>query len=324
MRVLVTGGQGCIGAWVVKQLLDQSIEVVTYDLNPDPNRLALLASGEEISRIEFHIGSIEDTNQVKKLVRDRGVTHIVHLAGVLIPFCQANPAKGASVNVIGTLNIFEAARDAGRPVRIVYASSAAVWGPEEVYGDRTLSESDTLLPKTHYGVFKQANEGNARVFFLLNEISSIGLRPWAVYGVGRDSGLTADPTLAAKAVVLKRPFRIRISGSMEMQYVGDVAATFIRCLLSDLSGAHVFHIPGEIVEMNEVVRLLNDLRPQAAGLITVSGDPIPVTHKLDSSNISKMITGIPKASFRDGLEQTLLHYERLRRDGLLDDSLVSS
>jgi len=111
---------------------------------------------------------------------------------------------------------------------------------------------------------------------------------------------------------------------MEMQYVGDVAATFIRCLLSDLSGAHVFHIPGEIVEMNEVVRLLNDLRPQAAGLITVSGDPIPVTHKLDSSNISKMITGIPKASFRDGLEQTLLHYERLRRDGLLDDSLVSS
>jgi len=70
MRVLVTGGQGCIGAWIVKQLLDQSIDVVTYDLNPDPNRLVLLASREEISRIEFHVGSIEDTRQVKKLVRD--------------------------------------------------------------------------------------------------------------------------------------------------------------------------------------------------------------------------------------------------------------
>src|SRR6266436_9089839 len=75
MRVLVTGGQGCIGAWIVKQLLDQSIEVVTYDLNPDPNRLALVASRKEMSRIEFHIGSIEDTHHVQKLVRDRGNPH---------------------------------------------------------------------------------------------------------------------------------------------------------------------------------------------------------------------------------------------------------
>ena len=69
-------------------------------------------------------------------MRDENITHIVHLAAVLMPFCQANPVAGGLVNVIGTLNLFEAARDSGREVRIVYASSSAVWGPGEAYEDR--------------------------------------------------------------------------------------------------------------------------------------------------------------------------------------------
>ena len=180
---------------------------------------------------------MEDTATVKALVKDEGITHIVHLAAVLIPFCQQQPVSGAMVNVIGTLNLFEAARDAGRPVRVVYASSAAVWGPEEAYGTQALTEDEALKPATHYGVFKQANEGNARVFFSLNGISSVGLRPWTVYGVGRDQGMTADPTLAIRALVNGEKFQMRLTGFMDLQYVADVADTFIECLLSPLEGA---------------------------------------------------------------------------------------
>src|SRR5207253_10436553 len=115
---------------------------------------------EQIGRVAIRTGNIEDTARVKALVKDEGITHIVHLAARLMPFCQANSVAGAMVNVIGTLNVFEAARDAGRPVRVVYASSSAVWGPEEVYASGKLTESDPLRPSTHYGVFKQANEGS--------------------------------------------------------------------------------------------------------------------------------------------------------------------
>lgn len=188
MRVLVTGAQGCIGAWVVKLLLDRGINTLIYDIDERPARLALIASAEAIGRATTVTGSIEDTQKLKTLVRDGGITHIIHLAGVLIPFCQEQPVLGALTNVVGTLNVFEAARDAGRPIRISYASSAAVWGTEEDYGDRTVSEADALKPRTHYGVFKQANEGNARVFYSTNGISSVGLRPWTVYGVGRTRG----------------------------------------------------------------------------------------------------------------------------------------
>ena len=170
------------------------------------------------------------------------------------------------VNVVGTLNLFEAARDAGRPVRVVYASSAAVWGPEEAYGSRALNEEEALKPATHYGVFKQANEGNARVFYSLNGISSVGLRPWTVYGVGRDQGMTADPTLAIRALANGEPFQIRLTGFMDLQYVADVADTFIECLLSPLEGAHIFNLAGEVIHMDAFLSTLRDHRYARVGV----------------------------------------------------------
>lgn len=317
MRVLVTGSSGCIGAWTVKQLLDRHIDVLCFDQEADLSRLGLISHHSNSPRLQVETGRIEDTGRIKTLVTDGGITHIIHLAAVLMPFCQANPVQGAMINVIGTLNVFEAARDAGRPVRVVYASSSAVWGPEDAYGERALSESDQLLPSTHYGVFKQSNEGNARVFFQSNGISSIGLRPWTVYGVGRDRGLTADPTLAMKSIALGLPFQIRVSGHMDLQYTEDVAETFVRCALSDATGSHVFNLAGSIIEMNALVALLDKLRPGSAGLITVGGNPVPVSYRMDASQLHAMIPGIPQTPLEGGVRQTLDLFDALKAAGRL-------
>jgi len=312
VRVLITGGQGCIGAWVIKKLLDQGIEVVTLDLNPVPERLSLIASPEEIRRVDMRQGSIEDGSAIKALVRDENITHIVHLAAVLMPFCQANPVAGAMVNVIGTLNLFEAARDAGHDVRVVYASSAAVWGPEDAYGQQALSEEEALKPATHYGVFKQANEGNARIFYTTNGISSVGLRPWTVYGVGRDQGMTADPTLAIRALAEGKPFQIRLTGFMDLQYVGDVADTFIACLLSPLPGAHVFNLAGEVVHMDALLKTLVDMDPKAADLITAAGPQVPVAFRMDDSQLRAKIGNLPKTPLLQGVTETYHRFQKLR------------
>jgi nucleoside-diphosphate-sugar epimerase len=317
MRILVTGGQGCIGAWVIKRLLDRGADVLMYDLDPNPARLSLIADAAAIAKVRVETGRIEDAERVKKLVKDESVTHIVHLAAVLMPFCQANPVAGGMINVIGTLNLFEAGRDAGRQVRIVYASSSAVWGPREAYEDRLLSENDTPMPATHYGVFKRANEENARVFYTTNGISSIGLRPWTVYGVGRDSGLTADPTLAIKAVAQGQPFGIRLSGYMDLQYVEDVAEAFIRCLLSPVEGAHVFNLAGDIIEMNEFISTLEQLSPGASRLITASGPQVPVAFKMDDARLRGEVGEMQKTPLRDGIGETLGRFRSLQAAGRL-------
>jgi nucleoside-diphosphate-sugar epimerase len=245
------------------------------------------------------------------VVKDGGITHIVHLAAVLMPYCQANPVSGALVNIIGTLNVFEAARDSGRAVRIAYASSSAVWGPDDAYAaGRKLTEEDPLKPSTHYGVFKQANEGNARAFFLSDGISSVGLRPWTVYGVGRDSGLTADPTLALRATAAGQPYQIRVSGNMDLQYVEDVAEAFVLSLLSSLEGAHVFNLEGTVVSMDKFIGLLEQLRPGAAKLITASGPQVPVSWRMDATQLRTKIPGIPSTSLKDGMRFTLEMFEK--------------
>jgi nucleoside-diphosphate-sugar epimerase len=300
MRVLVTGSSGCIGAWTVKQLLDRGIEVLCFDQEADVSRLGLISGHAGSSLLKIETGKIEDTGRLKALVRDGGITHVIHLAAVLMPFCQAQPVAGGMINVIGTLNIFEAARDAGRPVRVVYASSSAVWGPEDAYGEQPLSEKDSPLPGTHYGVFKQANEGNARVFFASSGISSMGLRPWTVYGVGRDHGLTADPTLV-----------------MDLQFVEDVAESFVRCALSDTPGAHVFNLAGTIVEMNELVGVIDKLSPGAARVLSVNGPQVPVCYRMDGSALDAAVPGIPKTTVLDGIRQTLEMFARLKAENRL-------
>ena len=106
---------------------------------------------EEIAAIDFVRGDVTDLEQLERTLAEHEITHVVHLAALQVPFVKANPPLGASVNVVGTVNVFEAARRHGLATPIAYASTAAVYDDR---GDRA--------PRTLYGVFKIANEGTAQ------------------------------------------------------------------------------------------------------------------------------------------------------------------
>lgn len=309
-KVLVTGAQGCIGAWVVKQLLEGGASVISYDTGAQHPRLPLIAPGADLSRLHSEVGQIEDAPRLASIVSANGVTHIVHLAAVLMPFCQKDPIAGGMINVIGTLNVFEAVRAAAHPVRVSYASSSAVWGPPNVYAakGRSLNEGDALMPATHYGVFKQANEGNARVYYSAHGISSFGLRPWTVYGPGRDAGLTAAPSLAMQAVARGEAYQMPVSGRMDLQYVEDVASAFLDCLFSEHEGAYVFNLAGDIVHMSDIVQLIEQVRPHAR--ITFAGPEVPVAVEMDDSAIRQAVPQLKKTPLFEGVRRTIECYER--------------
>jgi nucleoside-diphosphate-sugar epimerase len=133
--------------------------------------------------------------------------------------------------------------------------------------------------------------------------------------------LTAGPTIAAKAVVLGKPFQIRASGYMDLQYVEDVADTFLTCALSELQGAHVFNLSGEVVSMDEFIGTLDKLKSGARNLITASGPQVPVAYKMDDSALRANVPGIRKTPLREGLKQTLEIFDRLKGEGRLSAEL---
>ena len=91
---LVTGAMGCIGAWTIKQLLDEGAAVTTFDLVDNPYRLRLVMDDPDIDKVNFVQGDITDFEQFERAVVDNGITHIIHLAALQVPFCRADPVLG--------------------------------------------------------------------------------------------------------------------------------------------------------------------------------------------------------------------------------------
>ena len=143
-RFFVTGALGCLGAWVVHNLVREGIDVSVYDLGQSTHRLELLMEHDEIARIHFFKDDITDAEAVARAVTECGANRIIHLAALQVPFCRANPSLGAAVNVVGTVNVFEAAKQAGIS-SVVYASSMAVYGGAELYGPE-VQDGDLLHP----------------------------------------------------------------------------------------------------------------------------------------------------------------------------------
>src|SRR5947209_5909897 len=319
MRVLITGGYGFIGAWIVRNLLARGDRVWVYDLKEDPRRLRLVLPEEKVREVTFVPGDVTDLDALKHAVRENAITHIIHLAGLQVPTCRADPVLGAKVNVLGTLAVFEAVKAAGSQVqRLVYASSAAVFGGPDKYPTGSLGDDVLLVPGTHYGVFKCCNEGNARIYFQDHGISSVGLRPWTVYGVGRDLGMTSEPTKAIKAALLGRPYHIGFGGWTDFQYVDDVAKAFVLGLERPYTGAKSYNLRGAVVTLADFHRALCRVLPEAEKLVTIGKTQIAIAYDLSDAGIERDLGPMPKTALEDGIRQTYETFRELHGNGLLE------
>jgi nucleoside-diphosphate-sugar epimerase len=264
-RFLVTGSGGCIGAWAVAQLVGEGTGVVAFDASDDDHRLRLLLGDDELGALARVKGDITDLPGLERVLDEHGITHVVHLAALQVPFCRADPPLGARVNVVGTVNVFEAV--AKRRDRIagpvVYASSVAAYDALDEGEDHTAMEG---VPSTLYGVYKRANEGTASVYAAEQGVPSVGLRPHTVYGPGRDQGLTSAPTVAMLHAAAGRAYTIPFGGRYQMQYVPDVAAAFVAAARrgGGAAGAVLEDVGGPSVGTEDVIAAIRAAVPDAA------------------------------------------------------------
>ncbi|MCP5156604.1 MAG: SDR family oxidoreductase [Ectothiorhodospiraceae bacterium] len=290
---LVTGGNGFIGAWIARRLMARGIAVRVLDLDVNPARARAII-GALADGVEWRSGDVSDGRAVREAARGCGL--LVHLAAVLTPACQADPIRGAHINLLGTLNVFEAARAEGIE-RVIYMSSAGVFGPDDGVHPR---------PTTHYGAFKLAGEGCARAYHADHGIASAGFRPLVVYGPGREVGLTAGPTLACRAAARGEPYTIPFSGESDFVFVDDVAAAFEAAATAELRGAEVYNVVGVRAPVADLARRIETVVPGAR--IDCAGPKVPVCAAIEPGRLREVFSGVPLTGLDEGLRRTVDFY----------------
>ena len=202
-----------------------------------------------------------------------------------MPFCRADPARGARVNVLGTVVVFEAVKARLDRIRgLAYASSTAVYnGPTPP----PLPSRAAREPSTLYGVYKLANEGTARVFWQDDDVPSIGIRPYVVYGPGRDQGLTSGPSLAMAAAARGEGFTIAYGGTAQYDYAPDVGRAFALAARAATDGAQVANFPGVAVDDGRrSSAAIEAAAPEVAGRITWDEGQLPFPESLAGERCS--------------------------------------
>jgi UDP-glucuronate 4-epimerase len=299
-RFLVTGSLGCVGAWVVHELVRSGQDVVGFDLAFEPRRLRLLL-GDEADAVPHVTGDIADPAALEAAIERYAVTNVIHLAALQVPFVRADPPLGARVNVLGTVNVLElATRHELAPV--VYASSIAAL-------DR--DGGTTGAPSTLYGAFKRTNEQTARMYFEESGTSSVGLRPHTVYGVGRDQGLTSAATVAMLAAAGGRPYRIPFGGACQLQLARDVARAFIAASEAGAEGATIHNLPGAATLIEDLVAAIG------CDGIDFDGAPLPFPSESDSASLRELVPELRETPLAEGVQLTIAAFRELLEQGLV-------
>jgi UDP-glucuronate 4-epimerase len=306
---LITGGMGCIGAWTMYHLLQQGKKAVNFDLSEERHRLDLLMSrDEQDAGITFVKGDLTDFKEVKDVMERHGITHIIHLAALQVPGVRANPVLGANVNVTGTVNVFEAAKQLELK-HVVYASSIAVYGGAKDYPPGLLPHDAPMKPATLYGVFKIANEGTAKIYWQDHGISSTVLRPYTVYGLGRDFGLTSEPTKAMLAAAKGEDYTISFGGKMQFQLASDVARQFIEAVEKPLAGAFGFNLGTPPVAVSEVAEIIMRIKPGVK--VTVGENPLPFPDGCDATELHRHFENVYETPLEEGIRATIAGFEKI-------------
>ncbi len=232
MKVFITGGAGFIGSHTVDECVRDGHTVTVYDLKPWA--LASNLHGQE-GAITYIEGDILNKEQLEASMK--GHTHILHLAAIVsVGESIRDPFTSHMVNVTGTINVFEAARHLGI-TRVVYASSAAVYGNQDTV---PIVEEASLAPQSPYGTQKAINDIYARLYTDLYSCSFLGLRYFNAFGPRQDphSPYSGVISIFSERIRTAMPVTIYGDGTITRDFVSvhDIAAANVLALASNTTG----------------------------------------------------------------------------------------
>ncbi|MEM7475372.1 MAG: NAD(P)-dependent oxidoreductase [Planctomycetota bacterium] len=319
--VLITGGLGCIGVTTTQWLLkhyDCQIVILSRKADQASVEQEFPESNGRVNAVAADVRSVQDLQAV---LDERQITHVAHMAGLQTPDCNANRDMGLQINLAGTQNLIEAIKQSNLAVqRVVFASSVAVYGPRDSYPAGQVPMLSDPSPVNVYGVWKLAGEHVSRLFHEETGVPTINIRPGALFGPGRDRGLTATPTTAMKHLAVGKPYEIPYRSKQDYLYAHDVGAAVANTLLEPFEGYASFTLPGHTADSATFVRLIQELASELEiedPGITHGQDEVPFICELDFEPFCKAFPKAALTPLKEAIRQSILVFQEQSAKGML-------
>jgi UDP-glucose 4-epimerase len=306
-RILVTGADGFIGSHLVERLVAEGASVRAFCFYNSHGSWGWLdsASREVQDSIEVRLGDIRDRRCVAQAVE--GVDVIFHLAALIaIPYSYEAPQSFIETNVLGTLNVLEAARSS-RITRLIHTSTSEVYGtPSEV----PIRETHPLQAQSPYAASKVAADQLALSYHHSFAVPVTVLRPFNTYGP-RQSTRAVLPTILLQLLEGRREIELgRLDPKRDLTFVSDTVEGFVRAALAtgvegqtvqlgtgrSVSIAELFAVACRVVGVEANVKQdPRRLRPDASEVMVLLSDPSAARDRLG---------WVPKVELEEGLRHT--------------------
>ncbi|MEW6266260.1 MAG: NAD(P)-dependent oxidoreductase [Thermodesulfobacteriota bacterium] len=310
MNVLVTGGAGFIGSYVVRDLAALGHDVVVYDLRPKSELLKKIIPPGQQKTIQFETGEITDQEAIVRVLKTHDIAFVVHLAYMLMEASELNPALAVRVNGQGMTCLFEACLHQGVR-RVVWGSSVAVFGDTDEYEQEILSGDAAYRPHTIYGICKVFNEFLAK-YYQQKGLPNVGLRFNLVYGPGRSlvhgTGAGFVSELIEKSALSEEWSSIPYGDdAMNWLYVED-AARAVGLALREESRCGIYTICGEYRSLRDVASLVKKIIPGAN--IRLQPGRYGFSWKHDMKEALEAIGYWPQYSLEEGVSKNIDYVRR--------------
>ncbi len=307
MAVLITGGTGFIGSYVVRQLIRAGRRVVTLDPLPG-NVINKVLTREELGEVNITTGDVACFRDVVQAIRDNGVERVIHLASLLHPASNEDPSRAIQVNVEGQVTILEAARLLGLK-KVVWASSVVVFGPRTAHHERVLPDDAPHHPVSVYGATKSFDEFLTNHYIKAWQVDALGLRPTLVYGPGRVRGASAFVNELIVKPALGQPASVPCGDDVvDWQYVEDLAALLVKCVDLPRMKTPVFNTQFDRRSIREAGAYVKALIPSAD--ITYQPGEFGIAWELDDSRLQDEIGFTPQYPMERGIREVIAHARR--------------
>lgn len=305
--MLVTGAGGFIASHLVEALVQRKAQVrafVRYNSRGDPGLLRLLAP-EILKQVEIVSGDLRDLPAIRDAMS--GVTHVLHLGALIaIPYSYVHPVEVVETNVMGTLNILLAGREAGIE-RIIHTSTS------EVYGTALrvpIDEKHPLQGQSPYSASKIGADKLAESFYRSYGLPVVTLRPFNTYGP-RQSARAVIPTIVTQVLTQKVVRLGNLEARRDLTYVTDTVDGFLRVAAASGVEGETFNLgTGSEVSVGdlaqEIISIINKPVEIVIDSERLRPDKSEVQRLLSDNRLARERLGwVPQVSLRDGLYRTI-------------------